>query len=132
MSVECKNQAAGRPVPSGPDRVPPGKATKTPRGEGMPPAKPPKLDPKRHARRVCDAIKRAYPEAACALDHSDPYRLLVATILSAQCTDARVNRVTPELFRRFPDSASLAKAEPSELEDLIHSTGFYRAKARNL
>jgi endonuclease-3 len=98
----------------------------------MPTAKPPNPDPKRHARRVCDALKRAYPEAMCALNHSDPYQLLVATILSAQCTDARVNLVTPELFRRFPDCSSLAKAEPSELEELIRSTGFYRAKARNL
>ena len=61
-------------------------------------------DRKDHARRVCKALERAYPEAACALLHSDPYQLLVATILSAQCTDARVNMVTPELFRRFPDA----------------------------
>ena len=84
------------------------------------------------ARRVLDALKIAYPEAVCALVHSDPYQLLVATILSAQCTDARVNQVTPALFRRYPDSPSLAKAVLSELEDLIHSTGFFRAKARNL
>ena len=64
--------------------------------------------------------------------HRDPYQLLVATILSAQCTNARVNQVTPALFRRYPDSTSLAKAEPSELEDLIRSTGFFRAKARHL
>ena len=89
-------------------------------------------DRKDHTRRVCAALKRAYPEAACALLHHDPYQLLVATILSAQCTDARVNMVTPELFRRFPDSASLAQADPGELEALIRSTGFFRAKARNL
>ncbi len=89
-------------------------------------------DAKDHARRVCAALKRAYPEAACALLHHDPYQLLVATILSAQCTDARVNMVTPELFRRFPDSASLAHAEQGELEALIRSTGFFRAKSRNL
>ncbi len=68
----------------------------------------------------------------CALVHSDPYQLLVATILSAQCTDARVNLVTPELFRRYPDPISLANAEPAKLEELIRSTGFFRAKARNL
>jgi endonuclease-3 len=89
-------------------------------------------DPGRHARRVVAALKRAYPETACALVHADPYQLLVATILSAQCTDARVNLVTPELFRRYPDAGALARAEPSELESLIRSTGFFRAKARNL
>ena len=97
-------------------------------------ARAPKIDTdqKAHARRVCTALERAYPEAACALLHHDPYQLLVATILSAQCTDARVNMVTPELFRRFPDSASLAQGEQGELEALIRSTGFFRAKSRNL
>jgi len=84
------------------------------------------------ARKVCGALKRTYPEARCALTHTDPYQLLVATILSAQCTDVRVNLVTPELFRRFPDAASLARAAPGELEELIRSTGFFRAKTRNL
>ena len=64
--------------------------------------------------------------------HADPYQLLVATILSAQCTDARVNMVTPAVFRRYPDACTLAKAVPAELEALIRSTGFFRAKARNL
>ena len=72
----------------------------------------PSDDPKNQARQVCRALKQAYPEATCALVHSSPYQLLVATILSAQCTDSRVNMVTPELFRRFPDPASLALAEP--------------------
>jgi endonuclease III len=98
----------------------------------MPRAKPPVGDLKSHSRRVCAGLKRAYPEATCALIHSNPYQLLVATILSAQCTDARVNMVTPELFRRFPDPPHLAKAEPAELEDLIRSTGFFRAKSRSL
>jgi endonuclease-3 len=89
-------------------------------------------DGKAHAGRVLGALKRDYPEAACALAHDDPYQLLVATILSAQCTDARVNMVTPELFRRYPDASRLANAVPSELESLIRSTGFFRAKARNL
>jgi endonuclease-3 len=89
-------------------------------------------DPKSHALRVSEALKRAYPEAVCALVHADPYQLLVATILSAQCTDARVNMVTPELFRRYPDAQRLAVAEPAELESIIRSTGFFRAKARNL
>ena len=95
-------------------------------------AKRPSKDLMTQARQVCGALKRAYPEATCALTHADPYQLLVATILSAQCTDARVNMVTPELFRRFPDAASLARAVPGELEALIRSTGFFRAKARNL
>jgi endonuclease III len=89
-------------------------------------------DRKNHARKVCTALARAYPEATCALLHSDPYQLLVATILSAQCTDARVNMVTPELFRQFPDAVSLAGADQAELESLIRSTGFFRAKSRNL
>jgi endonuclease-3 len=81
---------------------------------------------------VIEALLRDYPDAHCALRHADAYQLLVATILSAQCTDVRVNMVTPELFRRYPDSSSLAKADPAELEGLIRSTGFFRAKARNL
>jgi endonuclease III len=89
-------------------------------------------DPKRQARRVVAALQLAYPDPACALVHADPYQLLVATILSAQCTDARVNMVTPALFRRYPDAEALSAAEPSELESVIRSTGFFRAKARNL
>ncbi|HAP78056.1 MAG TPA: endonuclease III [Acidimicrobiaceae bacterium] len=73
-----------------------------------------------------------YPEAICELDHRNPFELLAATILSAQCTDARVNMVTPALFARFPDAASLAAAPPGELEDIIRSTGFYQSKAKNL
>jgi endonuclease-3 len=98
----------------------------------MPPSRRTASKPKGQARRVLEALERAYPEAACALSHSNPYQLLVATILSAQCTDARVNLVTPALFGRYPDSARLAKADASELEELIRSTGFFRAKARNL
>lgn len=77
-------------------------------------------------------LKRLYPEAPCTLNYGTPVQLLVATILSAQCTDERVNQVTPELFRRFPDAASLAKVNPEELETLIRSTGFYRNKAKNI
>ncbi len=75
---------------------------------------------------------RAYPDAKCALDHCDPFQLVVATVLSAQCTDSRVNITTPGLFARYPDAASLAKAKPAELEALIRSTGFFHNKARNL
>jgi endonuclease-3 len=98
----------------------------------MAPARPNHIRLKRHARQVARALERVYPAAECALSHCDAYQLLVATILSAQCTDARVNLVTPELFRRYPEASRLARAEPFELEDLIRSTGFFRAKARNL
>ncbi len=77
-------------------------------------------------------LKLAYPDAHCELDYRNPYELLVATILSAQCTDVRVNLVTPELFRRWPDATALAEARQEDLEAVIHSTGFFRNKARNL
>lgn len=73
-----------------------------------------------------------YPDAVCELDHRSPFELLVATILSAQTTDARVNIVTPALFARYPDAASLAAADIGEVEEIIRSTGFYQTKARNL
>lgn len=77
-------------------------------------------------------LREAYPDARCALDHQDPFQLVVATILSAQCTDARVNLTTPALFARFPDAASLAEARVEEIETLIRSTGFYHNKAKSL
>ena len=92
----------------------------------------PLIEPKAQARRVVRALDRLYPEPRCALEHRGPFQLLAATILSAQCTDVRVNMVTPALFARYPDAARLAEAEPSELESLIHSTGFFRSKARSL
>jgi endonuclease-3 len=79
-----------------------------------------------------DRLRAAYPDAKCALDHQDPFQLVVATILSAQCTDARVNLTTPALFKRYPDAAALAQARLPELEGLIRSTGFYHNKAKNL
>jgi endonuclease-3 len=88
--------------------------------------------PSRKALRVAKALERLYPEARCALESRNAFQLLVATILSAQCTDARVNMVTPGLFARFPDAAALAGADLAEVEALIHSTGFFRAKSRNL
>ncbi len=77
-------------------------------------------------------LRAAYPDARCALDHADPFQLVVATILSAQCTDARVNLTTPALFARFPDAAALASARQAEVEALVRSTGFYRNKAKAL
>ena len=88
--------------------------------------------PKPQPRELQARLRAAYPDARCALDHRDPFQLVVATILSAQCTDARVNLTTPALFARFPDAASLAEARPDELEGLIKSTGFFRNKAKNL
>jgi endonuclease-3 len=78
------------------------------------------------------ALHAAYPGAECALRHRDAYELLVATILSAQCTDARVNMVTPEVFRRWPGPAELAAASQAEVEAVVRSTGFFRNKARSL
>ncbi len=85
--------------------------------------------------RVAEILQRldeAYPDAVCALDHKSPWELLVATILSAQCTDVRVNMVTPELFKRFPTPAAMAKAKLPELEELIRTTGFFRNKAKSI
>ena len=81
---------------------------------------------------VFERLHRTYPDAHCALHHTNAYQLLVATILSAQCTDARVNIVTPSLFARFPDAAALAVADPDELEAIIRSTGFFRSKTKSL
>jgi endonuclease-3 len=89
-------------------------------------------DAKRHAAQIVRRLKAAYPDAHCALDFRNPYELLCATILSAQCTDKRVNMVTPALFARYPDAAALADAEPGELEEMIRSTGFFRSKAKSL
>jgi endonuclease-3 len=82
------------------------------------------------AGRIVRALDRAYPDAGTALRFGSPFELLVATILSAQCTDEMVNRVTAELFPRFPDAAALAAADPAEVEGIVRPTGFYRQKAR--
>ena len=84
------------------------------------------------AMAILALLKKRYPEPETMLDHKNPWELLVATVLAAQCTDARVNTITPELFRRWPDPASLACAPQEELEDVIHAAGFYHSKARNL
>ena len=87
---------------------------------------------KQRALEILVRLKTLYPNAPCTLNYETPVQLLVATILSAQCTDERVNLVTPELFDRFPDAAALAKAEIEQLEGLIRSTGFFRNKAKNI
>ncbi|MDH4070578.1 MAG: endonuclease III [Ignavibacteria bacterium] len=84
------------------------------------------------AGQVVRLLRKEFPGAFTALEHQSPFQLLIATILSAQCTDERVNRVTPVLFRRYPDPRSLADADREELEEIIRSTGFFRMKARSL
>jgi len=96
----------------------PGRETKTARAE--------------RAAEILRRLQREYPGARCALEHRDAYQLLVATILSAQCTDVRVNMVTPAFFARYPSPESLARAEPAEVEEMIRSTGFFRNKTRSL
>lgn len=99
---------------------------------------PPSVKSERKGRapaRVAEILRRldiAYPEVRCALTHKDAWQLLAATILSAQCTDVRVNMVTPELFRQYPAVQDVARATPGEIEPIIQSTGFFRNKAKNM
>jgi endonuclease-3 len=87
---------------------------------------------KRRAARILAGLHALYPDATCALRHGNAFQLLVATILSAQCTDEMVNQVTPALFRAYPNARALAEADPTALEALIRPTGFFRNKARSL
>ena len=93
---------------------------------------PATADAKRRARQIARRLSEQYPDAACALHFQSPLELLVATILSAQCTDVRVNLVTPALFKRYPNAGAYASAEIGELERMIQSTGFFRNKAKNI
>lgn len=90
----------------------------------------PKDDPRLKA--VLAALKKHYPDADCALDHASPFQLLAATILSAQCTDVRVNLVTPALFKKYPTAEAMAKAQIEDVASIIRSTGFYHSKALSL
>lgn len=83
-------------------------------------------------KAIVQRLRKLYPNAECSLHYKSPFQLLAATILSAQCTDERVNKVTPILFAKFPDAESLAKASQAEIEQIIQSTGFFRAKAKSL
>ena len=87
---------------------------------------------KKYLPFIMEELDRLYPDAECSLKYEDPLQLLISTRLSAQCTDARVNMVTPALFARFPDCKAFAEADVSEIEEYIKSTGFYRAKAQNI
>jgi len=88
--------------------------------------------PKGRTKALAERLAEEYPEALCELNHSNPFELLTATVLSAQTTDARVNMVTPALFARYPDAYALAGAAPGELEEIVRSAGFFQSKARNL
>lgn len=99
--------------------------------KSLPPKFPASETPAR-ALEILARLKVEYPGANCALNHSNAYELIVATILSAQCTDARVNLVTPVLFARYPNAAAMARARQPDVEKIIQSTGFFRNKARNL
>ena len=87
---------------------------------------------KPNLKKILQLLKKRYPDAHCALIHSNAFELLIATILSAQCTDERVNKVTPHLFKRWPLPEDLAQAPVEEIEDLVRSTNFYKTKAKNL
>lgn len=86
----------------------------------------------KHAEEILRRLAATYPDAHCALDHTNAYQLIVATILSAQCTDKRVNMVTPTLFASYPNAAALADADQADVERIIQSTGFFRSKAKSL
>lgn len=91
-----------------------------------------KLLPESEVNNVLDILMEVYPEAACALEHRDPFELLVAVVLSAQTTDVSVNKVTPELFRKYPDAMALAAADPSDVMEIIRTIGLYRNKSSNI
>jgi endonuclease-3 len=107
-------------------------ASKRPVGKASGDAAPADAERKAQALRVVRRLKADYPAATCALENETPFQLLVATILSAQCTDERVNLVTPDLFRRWPTPAEMARAPIKALESVIQSTGFFRNKAKNI
>ncbi|MFH0794311.1 MAG: endonuclease III [bacterium] len=89
-------------------------------------------DKRARAGKICTALKKSYPQVRTALRHENPFQLLIATILSAQCTDERVNQVTPGLFRKYPTPEAFANAAAPELEEAIHSTGFFRQKTKSI
>ena len=133
-----KKSAAARPVNAAAKRKGASATQKSAQksSEAAPTSKRPaaKVNPKLQAQadRVVKHLRADYPDVTCALDHKTPFELLIATILSAQCTDVRVNMVTPELFRRWPDAEAMADAPITAIEKVIQSTGFFRNKAKNI
>lgn len=107
-------------------------ANKTVKTKAKSQIKSPNKALKQRAQDIFTLLSQLYPDATCSLNYDTPVQLLVATILSAQCTDERVNKVTPILFAKFPDAPSLANCDRQELESLVRSTGFYRNKAKNI
>jgi endonuclease-3 len=120
-----KSTARGRKAPAA-KPVKPAKRTKKARSGAFAPPEP------KRVQAVIKSLDKLYPKASCTLDHNSPLQLLVATILSAQCTDERVNQVTPDLFKRYPKAKHYAEADLPELEDMIRSTGFFRNKAKSI
>ena len=115
--------------------MPSSKSRRAPQSHTAPDGKAlPKVDQsvRARARRIYDRLLETYPDADCALTHDGPWQLLIATILSAQCTDVRVNMTTPDLFKAYPTPKALADAKPADVEKLIKSTGFYRNKAKSI
>lgn len=109
------------------------KSRSTPVAKASPrPKRPLKAELPNHTRAILRGLKKDYPVAICELTHETPFQLLAATILSAQCTDKRVNMVTPNLFAAYPTAATLAVADISHVEQIVRSTGFYGSKAKNL
>lgn len=126
-TTTAKGRTASRTAPgTTSDRTAPGTAPRTTPNRDIDPAL------KRRAAWVYRRLKALYPDARCALNHRNAFELLVATILSAQCTDVRVNMVTPALFAKYPDAHALARAKQADVEKLIQSTGFYRNKAKSI
>ena len=125
-----------KPAKRGAKRVPKRNATwpkkPTANRKATRPKRPNKAELPAHADTILRGLKADYPVAICELAHDSPFQLLAATILSAQCTDARVNMVTPHLFAAYPTASTLAVADVSHVEQLVRSTGFYASKAKNL
>lgn len=119
-----KSRTEPKPLSSNPRGAAPLSRAREPAGAGE--------GERERALEIAGRLREMWGHAACELRHDDAYQLLVATILSAQSTDKRVNMVTPELFARYPSAGDLAAAEPEDLEPIIRSTGFYRSKAKNL
>jgi endonuclease-3 len=131
--IKLEAMAIRRTAPKNIARKAAGSRTRKPAGPASGSKAPQRgpLAPERVAA-ILKGLDEAYPEAVCALTHRSPWELLVATILSAQCTDVRVNMVTPALFKRFPTPAAMSKATLPELEELVRTTGFYRNKAKSI